>query len=630
MGSSSTDRLRSRLPAWLREGDAPALDDRGSGVGGAGGPGLLAPLCALIAAGDLLVALADAAAREGRGGKEALFWAGIALIVVPVALRLCFTGAARSERIWLVLAFGLGMYMTKVTYSPTRLAFSDEFVHLRSVADDLHSGHLFSFNPLLPEASRYPGLGDITTALVRLTGLPVVTAALIVIGSARIVLVLSILLVMERISGSVRVAALGAFLYAANPNFLYWSAQFSYESLALPLVTFVLYLLARRADGNARSGRRSELLACVSVLAVVITHHLSSYFLAAVLVVWSLLALWRRRRHGTAAYAPLVPAAVAVVAIAVWLSTVASVTGEYLGSIASSTGEGLFNVLTGATGTRRLFTSGAEVAPRWERALGIVAVLVTLAALAYGTVVVWRRRRSTPLMLAALLLALAYPLLLPLRFVGSAAETANRSTEFLFLGLGVVLASVCVRLRAGEADRVRGSFAAALTAIVILAGGVAVSWQYSERLPQDPSRPGVAHEVSADALGAYEWAASTLGPGRRFSSDFLDQLGLAAIARERPLYGPVDGIRNWQVMAAASVEGRVRAAIEQGRVQFVLVDRRLGEGIPTSGFYFDKGEPHAGTYTRPLAPGVLGKFDHTPFASRIYDNGSQQIYRVGQ
>jgi hypothetical protein len=624
MARALSERARARLPARLLHGSAPAI---GADPEDAPGLGLLLPLCVTIAAGVLLVSLADAASREGHAGKQALFWAGMMMIVGPVAVRLCGGGAVRRERIWLVVAFAAGLYLVKVAYSPTRLAFSDEFVHWRSVHDDLATGHLFSFNPLLPEASRYPGLGGITTGVVRLTGLPITTAALVVIGSARIVLVLAIVLVVERLAGSMRVAALAGFVYAGNPNFLYWSAQFSYESLALPLVMFTVYLVVMRSRGGSW---RVELLACASALAVVITHHLSSYFLAGVLVAWSALVLWRRRRLGAAAgYSPHRIALVAVAGVAVWLGAVASVTGEYLGSIASSTSEGLFNVLTGATGTRKLFTSGAEVAPLWERALGILAVLVTLAALAYGAVLIWSRRRERPLMLVALVPALAYPVLLPLRFVGSAAETANRSTEFLFLGLGAVLASVAVRLREpGRPSPFRGPAVAALATLVI-AGGIAVSWQYSERLPEDPGRLGAAHEVTANAFAAYRWAEARLGPGRRFSSDFLDQLGLAAIGRERPLYGPIDDVRNWQVMAAPSFDPSVRRAIAAGGVEYVLVDRRLGQGIPTSGFYFDKGEPHAGTYTRPLVPGVLGKFDRTRLASRIYDNGTQQIYAVG-
>jgi hypothetical protein len=594
-----------------------------------GSLGMLMPISSLAGAGVFVIALADTAAREGKATKEGLLWAGILLIVLPVAARLCAAAPTRRERIWLALVFGLSLYLAKVTYSPTRLAFSDEFVHLRSVKDDLSSGHLFSFNPLLPEAARYPGLGAVTSGLVRLSGLPISTAALVEIGCARGIMMLAIFLVVERLARSPRVAGLACFFYAANPNFLYWSSQFSYESLALPLVAFTFFLVLRRSSDGATW--RVPALAAASILAVVITHHLSSYFLAAVLLGWSAVVLWRRWRLGTRGeYLPLGLAVLALVAIGVWLLAVAPITSQYLGSIASSTGEGLFNVLTGAGVTRKLFTSGAEVAPIWERVLSIASVALTLLAIVFAAILIWKRRRVTPLMLAPLLLALAYPLLLPLRFIASAAETANRSSEFLFLGVGAVLSAAAVALRARGASRIGRLSAGGVVcfSVIVLLGGLAVSWQYSERLPQDEATATVPYQLGATAISADQWAAASLGPGHRFASDFLDHLGLATYGRQRTLWAPVDRVSAWQIMAPASVDPAVRRAIRQGGIEYVLIERRLSDGIPAVGYYFDKGEPGAGDFTRPLEAGTLAKFDRVSGVSRLYDNDREQIYAV--
>jgi hypothetical protein len=174
---------------------------------------------------------------------------------------------------------------------------------------------------------------------------------------------------------------------------------------------------------------------------------------------------------------------------------------------------------------------------------------------------------------------------------------------------------------------VLGAALAAL-AVIVVAGGVAVSWQYSERLPQNPRALEVPHETTNSALAAYEWSASELGRGRRFASDFINHLGLAAYGLQRPLYAPDDHVSAWQIMLPPTVAEGVRNAIAAGRVEYVMVDRRLSQGIPASGFYFDKGEPGAGALTRPISATVLGKFDRVPGASRVYDNGVQQIYAV--
>ena len=589
---------------------------------------LLGAIAVLVAAGVFVIALADDASRTGAHGKQELLWLGVALIVLPVAVRLGMATPSRRERIGLVLVFGLGLYLAKVSYSPTRLAFSDEFVHLRSVKDDLSSGHLFTFNPLLPEAARYPGLGGLTAGLVRLTGLQIATAGMIAIGSARIVVMLAIFLVVERLALSARVAGLAAFFYAANPNFFYWSAQFSYESLALPLVAFTIFLVLQRSRSTGTA--RMSALAGAAVVAVVITHHLSSYFLAAVLLSWSAVVAWRRARLGRRGeYMPIGLALLALVAIGVWLTAVAPITSQYLGSIASSTGDGLYNVLTGAGATRKLFTSGAEVAPLWERLLSVAAVALTLIGVALAAVVLWRRRRVTPLMLVPLLLALAYPLLLPLRFVASAAETANRSTEFLFLGLGPVLATAAIALRSRSSGRVRvwAGVSVACSVIIVL-GGIAVSWQYSERLPQDEGAHGVPYQLSAPAISADAWAADALGPGHRFASDFLDRLGLATYGAQRTLWAPTDKVSAWQILQPPTVDRDVRNAIREGDVEYALVERKLSEGVPAVGYYYDKGEPGAGDLTSPIEASTLGKFDGVPRVSRIYDNGREQIYSL--
>jgi len=288
----------------------------------------LAPLCLLATGGLLLVAIADGAARSGDAWAEPLFWLGLLTIFVPLTGRLLLPGPGRAERIGLIATLGAVLYLVKVLHSPVNFTFHDEFVHWSNVQNAISTGHLFVRNPVLPVSGDFPGLSSVTAATAQLAGIPIFTAGLIVIGVARLVAVLAIYLLYESVSGSSWVAGIGAALYAANPGFVFFDAQFSYESLALPLAALTLFVLARRVHDRAHRHAWTA-FAVLGIVAVVTTHHLTSYMLAIFLTVWAITSLYRRRqRPGEKGVA--MAALVAWVAAVAWLVFVAGLTLNYL------------------------------------------------------------------------------------------------------------------------------------------------------------------------------------------------------------------------------------------------------------------------------------------------------------
>ncbi|HEX4008889.1 MAG TPA: hypothetical protein VHX62_02705 [Solirubrobacteraceae bacterium] len=584
-------------------------------------------ICTLAAAcGVLVFALADRASREGADSKSALYWIALILMVLPTALRLSAPDARRGERLGLVAILGLAMYLAKVCYSPSLLVFSDEFVHVRSVYEALHTGHLFSFNPLLPVAARYPGIGVLAGTLSAITGLPIATTGLICIGAARLILMISLFLIAERLSGSSRAAGLACLIYVANPNFLYWSAQFSYESVALPLVLFSVYLVIERAA--AGPNRYLSAATGLTMFAVVITHHLSAYALGLALIVWCVAAAIVRRRTGRPVYAPVVPAGLLIAAAVAWLAFAAPITIHYLTNIQSVARQGIVNVITGQTKQRGLFSASGGTPPDWVRALSFLSVGILIIGIFTAIPFVWRRRNRVALVLA-LGVAVLFPILLPLRFVGGANETATRSTEFVYVGVGVVVAAGFAETWLGSRSR-RGlklALAGIIGTIVVL-GGIAAGWQYDERLPPDDSARGVPFEPDAQEVAAAQWSRTDLGPGQRFASDAVDRLSLAALGGQRTLWAPTDHASAWQIFLPPTVTPAVQRAIREGHVKYLLVERRLSEGVPDSGYYFDIGEPGSSHRVTPIPAATLAKFDHAPGFARIFDSGHVQIYRV--
>lgn len=255
------------------------------------GWGWLPALSLVAALGVLAVALADNSARMNAPMAEPLFWIGLVVLFAPIAARLAMPGLTRRESIGLVVILGLGLYLVKVLYSPLGFTLFDEFLHWRTADDIVRSSHLFHENPMLPVSPLYPGLENATNALMSLSGLTIFQAGVIVLGVARLVMVLALYLSYEEISQSSRVAGIGAALYMANPNFLFFDAQFAYESLALPLTLMILFVLARwqRTPMGRRAGL--GLIAALGVLAVVVTHHVTAYMLTAILIVWAAIGI---------------------------------------------------------------------------------------------------------------------------------------------------------------------------------------------------------------------------------------------------------------------------------------------------------------------------------------------------
>src|SRR6266545_4304543 len=90
----------------------------------------------------------------------------------------------------LSLVGALGLYLVKVLHSPLIFTLHDEFIHWHTANDILKSGHLFRENPLLPASALFPGLEIVTAALTRLSGLTIFDAGVVVVGIARLMLVL--------------------------------------------------------------------------------------------------------------------------------------------------------------------------------------------------------------------------------------------------------------------------------------------------------------------------------------------------------------------------------------------------------------------------------------------------------
>jgi hypothetical protein len=581
------------------------------------------------AAGLLVVSVGLALSRSNPGSSwaELLFWVGLVVVVVPVASWFAGVGPTRAERIGALVALGLLLYAVKIVHDPYGFVYADEWVHSYNAQEIVRTGALFHVNPIIPVTARYPGLEELTAALSSTSGLSVFASGVVVLGAARIALVLALFMICERLTGSARVASIAGIVYLTNPNFLFWSAQFSYESLALPLVTLagaatVASIQARNAPkvGTQRNEWAAwTAIACIAAAAVAVTHHLSSWALCVFLLVTCVVA-WVR--PATRSQAPWIVAGVAVGTTALWFAFVAPGTGTYLFPVLGRAIHETYDTLVGKTSGRGLFQaaggSHTQVAPTWQRAFAIASVALVVIGLPLGFRQVLRRYRMNVVVLTLALAALVYVAILPMRLVPAAWETSNRSSEFLFIGVALVLGLAGIAHWSSRAFALVGSTIVA----VLLIGGIVAGWppRVLLSLPYRVSADGAT--IKPQPAVAAAWAKNVLGPGHRF-------IAPEAVARELLVHGqqvafvtnaPFDAR---SVLYADDVTAGIVQTLGDHTVSYVAMDRRVSGDDSMAGYFFPR--PGDNEF---IDPQETRKYDGFPGVDRLLDTGDIVVYDV--
>jgi hypothetical protein len=610
------------------------------------------PLLLLIAgAGLVLIALGNNLAREGAGGAEPLFWGGLALIYGPIAFRLLSTSASRTERICLVVLMGVALFLVKVLYSPLQYPPFDELATWRQTHEVLSTGHLFSSNPVAAGYPAFPGLETITAALAELSGLSIFHAGIIVIGVARATLMLALFLFLEKVVGSARAAGIGVAVYACNPSFLYFDAQFGHESLAL-LLGGTLLLVAVEWVEPARLDPRlaTGLLATMAVVAcaMTITHHMTSYALSAFLICWAILAALERRRwtiNGPKRRVPLarkfslgkrvlvrsptVPAVLVTVLAGGWFIFVGGgQTTQELGSVFSGAANSVIRLIFGGSGPKTLFQGSGRSNSTLAQALAFISVIPLLALIPWGLWKTWRALDAGALWRTLSLVALLYPVTLGLRLTLSGTETSQRASEFVFVGLAFLAGLLVDGLHLPKRRLARTARLASLAGVatVMFCGAFIVSALPDARQPGPYLVGADARSVSPQGMAAARFAATHLPTESRTLVDRSTGTLLGSYGGLDQILGKIHGVPVARVLFGRRFGTVDEKVIRNDAIAYVVIDQRLHRELPNLGFYVEPGEPGAYTHVKPISRAGLRKFHLNHGFNRIYTNGPIAIY----
>jgi hypothetical protein len=586
------------------------------------------PLLSLLSALGLLIeVLADQGGRASAPWADPVFWVGLLLIFVPTFTRISRVRTPRGERVALLVVLCLALYLVKVLQYPLYFGLPDEYQHLLTAQNIAQSGHLFGANNLLPIGSLYPGLEIVTNALSHATGMPLFAAALTVVGVVRLLLMLALFLFFEQVSGSHRVAAIGAALYLANPLFLLFDAQYAYESLAIPLAAAILFVVMARGQASARDRFGWSVILWLSFAALAVTHHVTALALSALLLLWSCVYLVSRRRSHAQAASPVLAVAGTLECNLAWLIFAGSYLFGYLSPDVISAVGNLLRIMSGEAAPRQLFQDRAgDVAPAWERLISIGSVgLLTLGIVA-GLYVIWRRARTNIAALALGIGALAYPVSQVFRVTSNGAEVATRGMDLFFIAVAFTAGLAFVQMQHVRPRSTRVKLLAFVAVLIVFVGGcitgTAPMWQ---RLPGPYLVEGDGRAIGQENITAAQWAQAHLRPGSHVAADRDDAVLMATYGHQTILTTRQNTIL-MPLFFASSIGAPESSLLKRVPVRYLVIDSRLSTDLPATGVYY---EPGGDPLTRPISAAALAKYDSTASVDRIYDSGDIVIYDLG-
>ncbi|HTK08032.1 MAG TPA: hypothetical protein VL485_12740 [Ktedonobacteraceae bacterium] len=596
------------------------------------------------------IAYAFILARDGKPGLEIFFLLGLLFVFAPPLVRLLSAIPSRFECIAIVCSTSLVLYIIKIQCSPSYFSFFDEFLHWHTANDILKTGHLYTSNTLLPVSPYYPGLEMVTNAFSTLSDLNIFYSAIIVIGVARLVMVLSLYLLNEHLLSSSRMAGIASIIYMGNPHFLIFDAQYGYESLALPLMTFVLFTLTPHQAITARLNslgssplqkrftrarrtllrgdlHRITIIALLVLGAVVVTHHVTDFFFDGILILWAISSICLRFTPLHRSYL----ARIAVVGVALSVLVALQAGNPVVGYISSFIGialNELGHIVTGTGSAKPLFQSyNGHPTGAWERILTSTSQLLVLSGLPLGLLCLWPRFRGNALLCTFGVLAFCYPLVQVFRFTTSGSELVDRSAAFLFIPISTILSIAIAQLwPLRQITRLHISSITAALSVMMIGSIVLATGSDLSVLPGPYMVIADARSIEAEGIQVATWTHTYLGPNNRIATDRINQVLMGTYGDQQIVTNIADHIDIAPIFLSPQLGPDQTWIITHAHVRYLVADMRLTRSLPLLGFYYEQDEQGAYKHREPINPEDLTKFATVPQINKIFDSGDIVIY----
>lgn len=572
----------------------------------------------IVALGVLLVAVACSGSRAGAAWADGVFWVGYLTIVCLPIVRLTMRGVSRQERICTLLLVGLALYLVKVCYSPLVFNFNDEMQHWRSTYDSLRMHTLFEYNPTLPASSYFPGLESVANAFISLTSVSIFDNGIVIVGIVRILTLLSLFLLFERVSRSGYAATVGCLVYFSDPNFLLGDSQYTYEGIAISLTITGVYFALQRVQINESRGRLGLILVAILCFsAVIVTHHVTSYILAMLVSIWGIVPLlgWKFPEWK---FGPTWFAALIVSGCIAWLVLVGPIVIPYIGLPVRNGFAQAVSVVMGTQKARTFFAGGSSSQVPLILQLGSYAYVVVVAGLLpFGALRIWQRRSENSLAPAMVAMGFLFYVAQLLRLSPEGLALTNRLAGAIYLPLSFVAG---VGAAAFINKRFLGKFwhLAIIGALVVANFGSTGAIVNARALPGPYNVEIFSRRINTEGFEAAAWAADVLGPDHRFGADAINMLIMGSYGQQRLVTEISDELFIEQsIYLSSQFNLQEMMLLTYSNVHYMTVDSRIEENKQVNG------------PLKPGSPAFQTNLDGQETIDRVFDGGNIIIYRLG-
>ena len=572
----------------------------------------------IVALGVLLVALACSGSRASAPWADLVFWIGyLVIICLPIA-RLTMRGVSRQERICTILLVGLAFYLIKICYSPLVFNFNDEMQHWRSTYDSLRVHALFEYNPTLPVSSYFPGLESVANAFISLTSASIFDSGIVIEAVIRLLTLLSLFLLFERVTKSGYATAIGCLVYFSDPNFLLGDSQYTYEGIAITLSVTGLYFALQRVQINESRGRLGLILVAILCFsAVIVTHHVTSYILAILVSIWGIVPLlgWKIPEWK---FGPTWFAALIVSGCVAWLALVGPIVIPYIGVPVRNGFTQALEVVMGTQTARTFFQGGSgSKVPFILQGSSYLSVLILAGLLPLGGWIIWRRRRENSLAPAMVIMGSFYYIAQLLRLAPLGLGLTNRLAGSIYLPLSLVVGVGA----AGYLNRrylKKYWWIVLFFALVMINFGSAAAIVTARALPGPYDVDVFSRRINTEGFQTAAWAADVLGPDHRFGADAINMLILGSYGRQRLVTEISDELFIEQSIYLSPQFGpQEMILLHKSQVDYMTVDTRIEENKQVRG------------PLKPGSPAFQTNLDSLSTIDRIFDGGHIIIYHLG-